>query len=142
MRGTRTIVRVVRVIDGDTIKVALEDNREIVVRLLFVDTPEIKHPTKSVEPYGEEASLFTKEKLKINSKIMIEFERNMIDIFNRFLAHVWYKENGKVKLLQEQLLLEGLASLSYTKYHSESIYIDRLVEAEQIAKKLGKNIWS
>ncbi|MBQ3420320.1 MAG: thermonuclease family protein [Romboutsia sp.] len=47
-----------------------------------------------------------------------------------------------MKLYQEQILLEGLAIVSFTRYYSESKYIDRLIEAENKAKELKKNIWS
>ena len=42
---------VVRVIDGDTIRVWLDDSLQT-VRLLGVDTPETKHPTKKVQKGG------------------------------------------------------------------------------------------
>ncbi len=40
--------RVERVMDGDTIQVRFEGN-SYTVRLMGVDTPETKHPTKAVE---------------------------------------------------------------------------------------------
>ena len=48
-----------RVIDGDTIQVRFE-NKRYTVRLIGVDTPETKHPTKPVQYFGREASAFTK----------------------------------------------------------------------------------
>ncbi|MDQ0226888.1 thermonuclease family protein [Metabacillus niabensis] len=53
---------VIKVIDGDTIKVRV-NGKEETVRLLLIDTPETVHPTKPVQPFGVEASNFTKEKL-------------------------------------------------------------------------------
>ena len=141
MEGQIYLARVIRVIDGDTIKVLVED-REIVVRILLIDTPELKHPKKPKEKYSEEASQFAMEKLKVDSEILLEFENSVLDIYNRFLAHVFYKENDILKLYQEQILLEGLAIVSFTRYYSESKYIDRLIEAENKAKELKKNIWS
>ncbi|WP_371018325.1 thermonuclease family protein [Pseudalkalibacillus sp. JSM 102089] len=52
-----------RVVDGDTLKVTLED-REETIRLLLVDTPETKHPSKPVQPYGPDASQFAKDQLE------------------------------------------------------------------------------
>ena len=43
--------QVERVIDGDTITVRLDGVRDT-VRLTGVDTPETRHPTQGVEPYG------------------------------------------------------------------------------------------
>ena len=55
--------RVERVIDGDTIHVRFEGKR-YTVRLIGVDTPETKHPTKPVQYFGREASAFTKAALE------------------------------------------------------------------------------
>ncbi len=45
---------VTRVVDGDTIIVGARER----VRLIGVDTPETKHPQKSVEYFGREACLY------------------------------------------------------------------------------------
>ena len=55
--------RVERVIDGDTIQVRFE-GKSYTVRLIGVDTPETKHPTKAVQYFGREASAFTKAALE------------------------------------------------------------------------------
>ena len=52
------MVKVARVIDGDTIQV-LSEGRQHTVRLIGVDTPETKHPTEVVQRFGQEASAFT-----------------------------------------------------------------------------------
>ena len=52
------MVKVARVIDGDTIQV-LSDGRQYTVRLIGADTPETKHPTEAVQRFGQEASAFT-----------------------------------------------------------------------------------
>ena len=51
--------KVVKVVDGDTIKVKVGSTTET-VRLIGVDTPETVHPNKPVEYFGKEASAFTK----------------------------------------------------------------------------------
>ena len=45
------MAQVERVIDGDTIHVRVDGNR-YTVRLIGVDTPETKHPTKAVQYFG------------------------------------------------------------------------------------------
>ena len=47
--------QVARVIDADAISIRLDGDRDT-VRLTGVDTPETKHPTRGVEPYGPEAA--------------------------------------------------------------------------------------
>ena len=51
-----------RVIDGDTIRVRLDGDR-FTVRLTGVDTPETRHPTRGVEPYGPEAADYARARL-------------------------------------------------------------------------------
>ena len=53
---------VVRVIDGDTLKVWITDEIQT-ARLIGVDTPETVHPTKEVQRGGKEASAFTQAAL-------------------------------------------------------------------------------
>ena len=52
-----------RVIDGDAIQVRVE-GKSRTVRLIGVDTPETKHPTRAVQYFGREASAFTRRRLK------------------------------------------------------------------------------
>ena len=54
---------VVRVIDGDTIRVRVQ-GKEYTVRLIGVDTPETVHPAKAVQHFGAEASAYTKAALE------------------------------------------------------------------------------
>jgi micrococcal nuclease len=49
-------VQVVRVIDGDTIQVCCVFGDRVTVRYVGVDTPEIHHPMKGIEPFGKEAA--------------------------------------------------------------------------------------
>ena len=51
-----------RVIDGDTIRVRMA-GAPYTVRLTGVDTPETKHPTLGVQPFGPEASAYTTARL-------------------------------------------------------------------------------
>ena len=55
--------RVVRVIDGDTIRVRVQ-GKECTVRLIAGDTPETVYPTKTVQHFGAEASAYTKTALE------------------------------------------------------------------------------
>ena len=51
-----------RVIDGDAIRVRMA-GAPYTVRLNGVDTPETKHPTLGVQPFGPEASAYTTARL-------------------------------------------------------------------------------
>ena len=58
-----------RVIDGDTL---LMENSER-VRLIGVDTPETKHPSKPVEHFGKEAAAFTRRMVE-GKRVRLEFD--------------------------------------------------------------------
>ena len=67
-----------RVIDGDTIHVRFE-GKSYTVRLIGVDTPETKHPTKAAQYFGREASTFTKAALEgktvlLNGLLKVDFQ--------------------------------------------------------------------
>jgi micrococcal nuclease len=86
------LVQVVRVIDGDTIRVWDEFGYRVTVRYIGINTPETKHPTKGVEHYGTEASEANR-KLVDGKKVTLEFDVQQFDKYGRTLAYV-YLEDG------------------------------------------------
>lgn len=54
--GASGPARIERVVDGDTLKVRLADGRRRTVRVLEIDTPEVKKPDTPVECGGPQAS--------------------------------------------------------------------------------------
>ena len=55
---TSRSARIVRVVDGDTLRVQLSTGRQITVRLIGIDTPETKRPGVGVECGGAAASAY------------------------------------------------------------------------------------
>ena len=80
--------RVERVIDGDTIQVRVE-GKSYTVRLIGVDTPETKHPTKAAQYFGQEASAFTKAALE-GKTVLLQKDRtgDTVDRYGRWLRYV------------------------------------------------------
>ncbi|MCK5581197.1 MAG: thermonuclease family protein [Candidatus Omnitrophica bacterium] len=89
--------RVVKVFDGDTIKLANGEK----VRLIGIDCPEaydsdklrrdVKKTGKSmreIQMMGKKAGVFTKE-LVSGEKVFLEFDQEQRDRYNRLLAYVW-----------------------------------------------------
>ena len=124
-------------IDGDTAKFIYNDE-VITARFLAIDTPETKHPTKGVEPYGKEASEYTCNAIKNADKIKLEYDDDSdeTDKYDRHLVWVFVDD----KLLQEELVSEGLASVAYL--YGDYKYTDILEEAEQDAEDNKLGIWS
>ncbi len=125
-------VQVVRVIDGDTL--LIEGSRR--VRLLGVDTPETKHPRLPPQPFGAEATEFTKRLVETKTVRLI-FDVERFDDYERILAFV---EIGGLSL-NEELVLAGLATAE-TQYPFRSEMKKRLIAAEKIAQEQGIGIWS
>ena len=102
----RNWVRVARVIDGDTFEIINKGKSER-VRLIGVDTPETVKPNSKVQPFGPEASSFTKKMIE-GKMVRLEFDVQERDKYGRLLAYV-YLEDGT--LLNSRLLEEGLATI-------------------------------
>ncbi|WP_225986131.1 thermonuclease family protein [Psychrobacillus glaciei] len=125
---------VTRVVDGDTIKVKV-NGKEETVRMILVDTPETKHPKLGVQPFGPEASSFTKNALT-GEEIELEKDISERDRYGRLLRYVWI--DGK--LFNETLIEKGLARVAV--FQPDVKYIDQFRELQQKAQKQGIGIWS
>ncbi len=124
--------RVVRVVDGDTLIIPPHQY----VRLIGVNAPESVKPEWPVEPFGPEASEFTKRFLS-GGTAHLTFDRERNDQFGRVLAYVWVGD----KLLQEELLRAGLARFEPHFQYAEAMKRRyRLAQDEAKREKLG--IWS
>lgn len=135
---------VVRVVDGDTIKVRLGDKQET-VRLIGVDTPETVQPNHPVEPYGKEASAFTKSQLN-GQTVFIEKDVQERDRYGRLLAYVWTAPPGEVsdkeireKLFNAQLLLGGYAQILTVP--PDVKYVDFFTAYQKEARNGKKGLW-
>lgn len=124
-------------IDGDTFKVKM-NNEIVTVRLLAVDTPEIKHDKVEAEYYGEEAKDYTCDLLKNAKKIELEYDSksDKFDKYDRALAWV-YVDNY---LLNDILVRNGYAEVAYV--YSDYKYVDLLKEHESLAKIEKLGIWN
>jgi micrococcal nuclease len=89
-RATTLEGTVVRVVDGDTIKVRVGDRVES-VRYIGVNTPEVHHPTRGEEPGGREASAINRQ-LVAGKQVRLELDVQSRDRYGRILAYVWIGE--------------------------------------------------
>ena len=141
------LYRVTRVVDGDTLIVAQpteaekgaesrDGRRQARIRLLSVDTPESVKPGFPVEPWGKEATQFTRQFVAAG-EVHLRFDRRRIDQYDRFLAYVYVGD----QMLNEELVRAGLARVRIYPGDSASIG-RRLRRAEEQAKKERRRIWS
>lgn len=134
---TKIEVKYSESVDGDTAKFKI-DGEEITVRFLGIDTPETVHPTKGEEPYGKEASNYTKQTLENADKIEIEYDENASekDKYERLLVWVWVDDT----LLQEELISKGLAKTYMLQDNYKYAWL--LQENEEKAQEEKIGIWS
>jgi micrococcal nuclease len=131
------IFKVLRVIDGDTIAVSDKKNKEIKVRLIGIDCPE------SNQPYGKEATLFTKQQItKYNNIVTLYRDGNLYDKYGRLLALVYLGRNAskQSKMLNVILLREGLAK-AQTQYRFSKQNKILFTITENNAKEKELRMW-
>ncbi|SIT85637.1 thermonuclease family protein [Edaphobacillus lindanitolerans] len=129
-------IKLVKTIDGDTIKIRYE-GKEQNVRYLLIDTPETNHPRLGKQPFGEQAKERNRE-LLANGEVSIEFDIGpRTDKYGRLLAYVYVDGES----VEEKLLEEGLARVAYV-YPPNTRHLDRFEKAEKRAKDKGIGIWS
>jgi len=127
--------RVLKVIDGDTIVVQIGFKKET-VRLLGVDTPEVKSPYTEEECFGKEASSKTRH-LLLKQRVYLLKDKNAPDRdkYGRLLRYV-FLENGK--FVNAELIEEGYAFL----YILEPIeFGDYFRYLEEKAKEQRIGLW-
>lgn len=133
----RVSVKFEACVDGDTIKVILDD-KKTTVRFLAIDTPETVHPTKGEQPFGKEASNYTCDKVKNAKKLEIEYDEGSTktDKYNRVLGWVFTDDT----LLQKDLISHGYAKVAYL--YGDYKYTDELKKEESTAKSKKLGVWS
>ena len=124
-----------RVVDGDTLLLQSGER----VRLIGVDTPEIKHPKKPVEYFGKEASAFTRRVVE-EKRVRLEFDqanaaRGHKDRYGRTLAYV-FLEDGT--LLNAKIIKQGYGH-AYTQFPFSRMEEFRRLERE--AREEQRGLW-
>ncbi len=130
-------VKVVKVIDGDTVQVLLNGQTQT-LRLIGINTPETVDPRKPVECFGREASNKAKEIL--DGKIVyLEFDpsQGTYDKYNRRLSYIFLADGTSFNKL---MIREGFA-YEYT-YDNKYKYQEEFRSAQIEAEKNKKGLWA
>lgn len=98
-------VAVIRVIDGDTLKVRRR-GKDLSVRLIGIDTPEVGRHRVNPGSDGWRATMFVYGLLEDNPQVRLEFDREREDKYGRTLAYVYLPDG---RMLNRLLLEEGRA---------------------------------
>ena len=148
MNGTTLDTHVVRVVDGDTLRVRIGEHEES-LRLLSLDTEETSRTsTKPVTPLGRAATAEAKKFWSPEDPVRLEFPgsepletclNKHRGNFNRLL--VWaYRQDGTD--FQEHMIRQGLSpyfvKYGYARYTDNHL---RYVDAERDAQIRSRGIW-
>lgn len=130
------VVRVLRVVDGDTIE--LETKQK--VRYIGINTPETNDPRVGVECFGTEAK--EKNKQLVEGKfVRLEKDISETDRYGRLLRYIFLSKEGTSEALfvNKHLVEEGYA-LS-TSYPPDVKYQELFRAAQQKAQEQNKGLW-
>lgn len=124
---------VLRVVDGDTIEVAIDDEPED-VRYIGVDTPETVKPGEPVGCYGPQASAFN-HRLVEGETVRLVFDHELRDVYGRLLAYVYVGN----RFVNAALIRGGYArTLEIPPNTSRASLLGKL---EQRAGASGAGLW-
>ncbi|MCZ8520224.1 MULTISPECIES: thermonuclease family protein [Paenibacillus] len=127
-----TETKVKRVVDGDTFETSAGEK----VRLIGVNTPETVKPGSPVQPYGKQASAFTKGKLTGQTVILFA-DTGDKDRYGRLLRYVFIK--GEAVMFNETLVREGYANTMTIQ--PNVMFQDLFRHAEKEARLARRGLW-
>ena len=125
-----------RVVDGDTIIARIGDRSET-VRLIGLDAPESVAPTRPVQCFGKEASLFLAAVLPTGTEITLLRDAEARDIYDRLLGYVVRSHDGLFVNLE--MVADGYAAV--LTYPPNDHYADALDRAQAEAVASGRGLW-
>ena len=133
-------VTIERCVDGDTLIVITSTGERERVRLIGANTPETVKANSPVEPYGPEASAYTKMRVEETGNVAtLVADGSTYDKYNRRLAFVYLGDEQFS--LNEDLCRQGLAKAE-TQYSFSKEMKLRLTQAADVARSEGLGIYS
>lgn len=128
------------VVDGDTLVIVINRRREH-VRLLGIDTPETKHPTKPVECFGPEAAAYLAALLPVGTPVVAIRDVEARDHFGRLLLHLFVAPSaGRPTVHVNAALVRGgyARLLTIAPNHA---FADELAAALVAARTNRRGLW-
>lgn len=129
--------KVIKIVDGDTIKVNIDGKNEN-VRLIGINSPEVNDPRKPVECFGKEASNKAKEILTDKSvKLENDPTQGDRDKYKRLLRYVFLEDGTSFN----KLMIEEGYAYEYT-YNIPYKYKEEFKKAQKQAEDNKKGLWA
>jgi micrococcal nuclease len=142
------LATVLRVIDGDTLKITYEGRKES-IRLIGIDAPESKinnkawkdaaqssHDIAVITSMGKEATGYVKTLINEGSAISIEFDLQKRDKYRRLLGYAYLPDG---KMLNEEIVKAGYAGVM--TYPPNVKYRDKFVKAYREAREAQRGLY-
>jgi micrococcal nuclease len=139
---------VVRVVDGDTLKIEMNGHEEA-VRLIGIDTPESKinkkakkdavktnHDVETITAMGREAARYVRTLIRKGDTVSIEFDVQKRDKYNRLLVYAYLTDG---KMLNEEIIKAGYANVM--TYPPNVKYQERFVKAYREARDTKRGLY-
>jgi micrococcal nuclease len=130
------LITILKVVDGDTVDIDIKGNTER-VRLIGVNTPETKHPTKPIECFGPEASAYLTQLLPKGTHVRIERDIEARDRYGRMLLYL-YRESDNL-FINLDLVSHGYGtpmSIEPNTFHRNDF-----VHAAALAETTNVGLW-
>jgi micrococcal nuclease len=134
--SSSTTARVLRVVDGDTILVAVGSRQER-VRYIGVDTPETVKPHTRVQCFGKRASAANR-RLVGGREVRLVADAEARDRYGRLLAYVYRADDGL--FVNEALIRGGYATTLAIAPNVR--FADRFAAVERQTRDAGRGLWS
>jgi micrococcal nuclease len=132
-----SIGRVVRVVDGDTVRVRVGDNTTT-VRYIGVDTPESVKPGEPVQCFAKRATEFN-HRLVSGQRVRLRFGPERYDRYGRLLAYVRLVDRND-RSVNALMIARGYARVLVIPPNTQHEHAyGRL---EQRARERGLGLWS
>lgn len=131
INSTESDYLVVKVIDGDTIKLANGDT----IRYIGVNTPESVHPKIKLQCFGKEASDYNQQ-LVAGKTVTLEKDTSETDKYGRLLRYVYV--DGE--MINAKLVRDGYAQVA--TYPPDVKYVELFKAAQADARLNRRGLWS
>jgi len=128
---SKSTEKVIRVIDGDTFEI----EGGIKVRLIGVDTPEMKNKNKTIDCFAQEAKQ-KMEKLLTNQEVVLEKDVSETDRYGRLLRYVYLGD----EMINDILVRDGYAKIA--TFPPDVKFKDQFLTSEREARKFKVGLWS
>lgn len=131
--------KVNRVVDGDTIHVIDKDGKEDIVRLLSINTPEVRNASDRQMCLGKIATNYTESKI-LNKEVLLfaDGTQGNRDKYDRLLAYVAL--GTSTTYFNQELIETGNAKVFYTK--PATVMHAKYLELEKQAKVNSIGMWN